>query len=295
MAKPPKIVVTGANGQLGSELRDLAAAFPQFEFICVSHETLPIDQAAIINDFFDKHRPAYCINCAAYTAVDKAETEKELAYTINATAVGELAAVCRKNECRLIHISTDYVFDGRATIPYREDDITDPQNVYGTSKLEGERQAIRADPLSIIIRSSWVYSYYGKNFVKTMLKLMKEKDHVNVVNDQFGSPTYAADLALAILQIVSSNNWIPGIYHYCNKGVISWYDFAVAIRQLSHASCAVHPIETSEYPTPARRPAYSVLATDKIRNTYHIDNPGWKDSLKKCLDRIAGFPQISAD
>ena len=197
-----KILVTGANGQLGKELRERAADFSAFEFIFPGREDLPIHHFEMVRHYFSVYRPQYLINCAAYTAVDRAESEKDLAFQVNGEAVGVLAAICQENNCRFLHISTDYVFDGTASVPYKEEDATHPQSVYGASKREGERQALQYNPDCMIIRTSWVYSAYGKNFVKTMLKLMKEREEINVVNDQSGSPTYAADLAAAILRII---------------------------------------------------------------------------------------------
>jgi dTDP-4-dehydrorhamnose reductase len=286
MSNPGKILVTGANGQLGKELKQLSSSFTQFEFQFLSREDLPIHHFELVRNFFSVYHPDYLINCAAYTAVDRAESEKELAFQVNGEAVGVLAAVCKEKNCRFIHISTDYVFDGTATTPYKEDHPTNPQSVYGASKLEGEQQAFRFNPDSILIRTSWVYSEFGKNFVKTMLKLMQEREELNVVSDQVGSPTYAADLAAAILHIISSGKWEAGIYHYSNEGVISWYDFAVAINELSVSNCKVNAIPTSAYPTPAKRPAYSVLDKSKIMATFHLLIPGWKKSLATCLERL---------
>jgi dTDP-4-dehydrorhamnose reductase len=279
------ILVTGSNGQLGEELRTLATAYPAYQFLFVSKEDLPIDQYDMVSKYFAEHAIDFCINCAAYTAVDKAESEREKAFSINADAVGNLAAVCKTHHTRLIHISTDYVFDGSADQPYKESDKTSPVSVYGESKLKGEQLALENDPSSVIIRTSWLYSSYKNNFVKTMLRLMKEKDSINVVNDQFGCPTYAADLAKVILQIISSGMSIEkaGIYHYTNSGITNWYEFAVAINKLSDNRCIVNPIPTVQYPTPAKRPHYSVMDTDKIKQAFQVAIPGWEDSLQKCL------------
>ncbi len=281
-----KILVTGANGQLGKELERLAPSFPSFEFIFLSKDDLPIDDAQKVQTIFAKHQPRYLINCAAYTAVDKAEQEKELAFRINGEAVGVLAVFSKKNNARFIHISTDYVFDGEAAAPYTEDSPVNPQSVYGASKLEGEKQALGKNPDSLIIRTSWVYSAFGKNFVKTMLRLFKEKDEISVVDDQLGSPTYAADLAAVIMQIIASGQWHAGIYNYSNEGVISWFDFATLIKELSGSSCTINPIPTTQYPTPAKRPAYSVLNKGKIQNTFGIPLKDWRTSLKDCLARL---------
>jgi dTDP-4-dehydrorhamnose reductase len=286
MVMKQKILVTGSNGQLGKELKKLSLSFPQFDFIFLSREDLPIHHFELVRNYFKGYHPQYVINCAAYTAVDRAETEKGLAFQVNAEAVGVLAAVCKEYHARFIHISTDYVFDGTATIPYKEDSATNPQGVYGASKLEGEKQAVQFNPESIIIRTSWVYSEYGKNFVKTMLKLMQEKEEINVVDDQVGSPTYAADLAETIMQIISSQQWQPGTYHYSNDGVISWYGFAGAIKELSGSTCKINPIATSEFPTPAKRPAYSVLDKTKIQQTFGIELKGWKQGLAVCLELL---------
>jgi dTDP-4-dehydrorhamnose reductase len=296
MAKQ-KILVTGSNGQLGMELQLLSPQHTQYDFIFLSKSELNIGQNESVQSFFALHRPDFCINCAAYTAVDKAETEKENAFLINGKAPGVLAASAKKYNCRFIHISTDYVFDGNATSPYKEDTATNPQSVYGASKLDGEKRVMQENADSIIIRTSWVYSEYGKNFVKTMIKLMSERSEINVVNDQIGSPTYAADLAYVILQIIetflsadsrlSTPDSFYGVYHFSNSGVISWYDFAVAIKDLTKSSCKINPISTSQYPTPAKRPAYSVLDKTKIQQTFGVKFYDWKESLARCIRRIS--------
>ena len=283
----PKILVTGANGQLGRELQAIAPAFPQFDFLFYDRAALSIADPDAINTFFARERPAYCINCAAYTAVDKAESEKESAYLINGDAVGYLAAACHNTGARLIHISTDYVFDGLSETPLREDDPTDPINTYGASKLEGERQALQHHPEgTLIIRTSWVYSEFGNNFVRTMIRLMKERPSINVVSDQIGSPTYAADLAAAILHIINAPSFIPGLYHYSNEGRISWYEFALAIREDIGSTCEVHPIPTTQFPTPAKRPRFSLLDKSLIRLTYHLTIPEWRPSLVTCIAKM---------
>ena len=290
-----KILVTGANGQLGMELQQLARGYPGFEFVFTTREQLPLDDLNAINQFISEHKPQYCINCAAYTAVDKAESEKEVAYRINAEAPGVMAAACKANNIQFLHVSTDYVFKGNGTSPYKEDDKTDPVNLYGDSKLEGEKMVMKHDPGAIIIRTAWVYSEFGKNFVKTMMRLMAEKEQIGVVSDQYGTPTYAADLAEAIMKIISTFENLThhspltthgGIYHFSNEGQISWYDFAVAIGELTFSSCKVNPITTPEFPTPAKRPAYSVLDKSKIRDTFNIPVKDWQTSLAVCIGKI---------
>ena len=282
------VLVTGANGQLGNELRVIATAYPAFNFIFVGKDELAIDNEAAVQELFIKHPIDYCINCAAYTAVDKAEAEVEQAFLINATATGILAKACAQHNTQLVHISTDYVFDGTATMPIREDAATNPVSVYGRSKLAGEELAMQLAPATIIIRTAWVYSSFKNNFVKTMLRLMSEKESIHVVSDQFGCPTYATDLADAIMQIIASgkSKTNPGIYHYSNTGVTNWHAFAVAIKELSGKSCIVNPITTEQYPTAATRPAYSVLDTTKIKATFGLTIPAWEESLKKCLQLL---------
>ena len=285
------VLVTGAGGQLGSELRDLVSAYPGFTFHFFDRAALPLDDAALVEEAFDRVRPQVCINAAAYTAVDKAESEREQAYAANAVAVGQMAALCKRHGALLIHVSTDYVFDGQGTHPYRETDPVDPLGVYGASKLEGERLALAAHDRVVIVRTSWVYSYYGKNFIKTMLRLLREKESIGVVADQVGRPTYAADLAAALLDVagayeVGSDARFHGIYHYADKGAISWFDLASAVKEIIGAPCVIRPLTTAEYPTPAKRPAYSVLDTHRIETTFGLAIPDWKDSLRRCLARF---------
>ena len=294
MATDKTILVTGANGQLGKELRAIAAVYPDYTFLFTDKEQLPIDNIEILRSYFSAQPIHYCINCAAYTAVDKAETEKESAFAINATAVGNIAAICKEFNTQLIHISTDYVFDGTGKQPYKETNTTNPVNVYGQSKLQGEQLALQNNPSTIIIRTSWVFSSFGNNFVKTMLRLMKERESINVVDDQLGCPTYAADLADAIMQIVKSTfknknsekNSACQIFNYCNEGIINWYQFALAIKELTQSNCIVNPIPTTQYPTPARRAAYTALDTTLIKDTFDITIPRWKESLRKCLELL---------
>jgi dTDP-4-dehydrorhamnose reductase len=281
------IIITGANGQVGKELRDLARSAHGVDFTFLSKEDLPIENFELVRTLFSIRKPDVLINCAAYTAVDHAEQAKDLAFLINGEAVGVLAAVCHELRCRFIHISTDYVFDGAAMVPYRETDFTSPINTYGASKLEGEEQAFRVNPDAIVVRTSWVYSSYGKNFVRTMIRLMNDKKEISVVDDQVGSPTYAADLAVALYTIAMAEQAPGGIYHFANKGVISWYQFALAIAGLTKTDCIVHPIPSSAYPTPAKRPAYSVMDTSRITETFGIQTRPWQESLADCLKKIS--------
>lgn len=289
----PVVLVTGANGQVGQELRVLAASFPTFEFIFTSHDTMPVNDETAVQKVFAAHRPVYCINCAAYTAVDKAESEQDIAYQVNAEGTRILAAACKANNTRFIHISTDYVFNGQSPVPYTEDAATDPVNTYGATKLKGEQLCLQFNPEAIIIRTAWVYSSFGKNFVKTMMKLMHDRSAINVVSDQVGAPTYAADLAKCMVDIIvnsefsSGGSWVPGIYHYSNQGRISWHEFAVAIKELTGSVCTVNPIPSEQYPTPAKRPAFSLLDTNKIRKTFHCNIPHWKDSLQACIKLLS--------
>ncbi len=290
MIDHPTILVTGSDGQLGNELRSIAIDHPGYKFLFTDKAQLPIEDIIAVKNYFSLHHINYCINCAAYTAVDKAETEKEKAFLINADAVGNLAKICNHYKAQLIHISTDYVFDGTARQPYKETDDTSPISIYGQSKLKGEQLALQHDPTAIIIRSSWLYSSFGNNFVKTMLRLMKEKESINVVNDQSGCPTYAADLAKAIMQIITqlpiANCPLPFVFNYANTGTTNWYEFASAIKTFTNSNCTIQPIKTAGFPSVAKRPLYSVLDTTKIKETFHINIPGWKDSLHHCLHRL---------
>jgi dTDP-4-dehydrorhamnose reductase len=283
-----KIVVTGSGGQLGRELQELSASYPGAQFLFFTREQLSLTDTPAMEAMLEREQPHFLINAAAYTAVDKAEAEPELAMEVNGYAVGRLAAACRRRHCRLVHISTDYVFSGASAEALKEDAPTAPINIYGASKELGEREALANDPECLIIRTSWVYSAYGNNFVKTMLRLMKERSELAVVNDQVGSPTYALDLARALLVIISSGKWVPGIFHYSNEGRVSWFDFALAIAEKTGATCVVRPISSAEYPTPARRPAYSVMDTSLIRTVYGLGLSAWRTSLDHCLSRIMG-------
>jgi len=277
-------LVTGASGQLGHAIKEIAGSFPSLEFHLLSREQLSLTDNDALNNFFLKHSPDWCINAAAYTLVDKSEIEKEQAMLINGAALGNLASLCKVYNTSLIHISTDYVFDGNGTSPYKENAPINPVNTYGASKAEGERQAISQGGNVYIIRTSWVYGKEGNNFVKTMIRLMKERTELGVVNDQFGCPTNASDLAEVIMKVILSHPIIPsGIYHYSNSGVTTWYDFALAIKELTGSTCEVRPVDTASYPTPAKRPAYSVMDTSKISKALSIDIINWRESLKAFL------------
>jgi len=283
-----QILVTGSNGQLGNEIRQLAPQFPGCSFVFTDVSELDISDIQAIRNFPDIEKIQCIINCAAYTAVDKAETDQDKAMLINGTATGNLAMVSRETGALLIHVSTDYVFDGKNYRPYRENDIPNPLSVYARSKYQGETEIMSKASKALIIRTSWLYSSFGHNFVKTIMKYGKERGKLNVVFDQIGAPTYAADLARAILDIIPKTLDKPGVsvYHYANEGVASWYDFAKAIIELSGISCEINPIETKDYPLPAQRPFYSVFAKEKIRNELGIKIPYWKDSLEQCIVKI---------
>ncbi len=283
----PKILVTGADGQLGSEIRALADSS---NFYFTNRNDLDISDENALKKFITSNNIDIIINCAAYTAVDRAETDKESADKINHLAVRNLAQISKEKNIKLIHISTDYVFDGTNHKPYSETDTPNPQGVYGQTKLDGEKAMLQINPPnSIIIRTSWVYSSFGANFVKTMLRLGKEKESLGVVYDQIGTPTYARDLAKTILSMIDTQKKSAGvqIYNYSNEGVLSWYDFAKEIMKMAKLKCQINPIESKEYPTPASRPHYSVLNKSKIKTDYNIKIPYWKDSLDECL-RILG-------
>ena len=278
-----KILVTGANGQLGQCLQKISSQFEEFEFIFTDSETLDITNKEEVNDFFWQNAPDFCINAAAYTAVDLAETDIEKAFLVNADGTENLAEACAENNAQFIHVSTDYVFDGENNLAYTEEDFTNPLGVYGASKLAGDELALEVNPCSVILRTSWVYSEFGKNFVKTMLSLFATKEELNIVADQFGQPTNANDLAEAIMKIIKSEKITPGIFNFSNLGRISWFDFAEKIAELSDAKIKLNAIETSQYPTPAKRPRNSVLDLDKISKTYGIQLKPWEESLEDCV------------
>lgn len=281
-----KILVTGANGQLGSEIKVLADNYPNFDFVFTDIADFPLDKTEEIIANYNRIQPDIVINCAAYTAVDKAEQDQVMADAINHVAIASLATLCSQSGAQLVHVSTDYVFDGTSPVAYKEDAIPNPKSVYGITKLAGEIACSQNCPESIIIRTAWVYSEFGNNFVKTMLRLMTERDNLGVVNDQIGSPTYAADLAQVILTILDSGKWEPGIYHYSNEGEISWFDFASDIKEIAQKVCEIKGIPASSYPTPAERPAFSLLDKTKIKAVYGIETIDYKVSLEKMMSRL---------
>lgn len=277
--KALKILITGANGQLGKCIQDVSKHYLDYEFHFKSSKDLDITINKQVIRLFAQEKFDYCINCAAYTAVDKAESDMENAYLVNAEAVRYLAEACKTHNTVLIHISTDFVFDGTKSTPYTEDDRPNPLNVYGASKLKGEQYVQQILEKYFIIRTSWVYSEYGHNFVKTMLRLGAEREEISVVNDQIGSPTYAGDLAEAILKIINTKTSDYGIYHYSNQGEISWYDFARAIFEIKGMEIMVKPIPSKAYPMPALRPVFSVMDTSKVKDLLQIEVSYWIDNL----------------
>lgn len=286
MSELINVLVTGANGQLGNELKVLSNEFENISFVFTDKDELDITNEEEVNDFFSKNRLDYCINCAAYTAVDKAEDDEENAFLINVNATKVLAQASHSSQVKFIHISTDFVFSGNKNTPYNETDITEPLSVYGITKLQGEEVALKNNANTTVIRTSWLYSSFGGNFVKTMLKLAGNKTDLNIISDQIGAPTYANDLAQAIIHIILAKKFAPGIYHYSNEGITSWYDFTKAIFQLKGIDINVNPISTEQYPTPAKRPQYSVMDKSKIKKEFGLNIPYWRDSLIKCLNKL---------
>jgi len=279
-----KILVTGSYGQLGSELKQILQQYADNQVFYTDVDTLDICNESAVEKFFAENQPDFVINCAAYTAVDKAENDVDLCYKINRDAVEILAKAAAKFNAKIVHISTDYVFDGTAFLPYKENITTCPKSIYGKSKVAGEEVLMKhSGENSIIIRTSWLYSVFGNNFVKTMLRLGKEREQLSVVFDQVGTPTNAANLADAIIQIIRSNNFVSGIYHFSNEGVCSWYDFAKTIFEIKNIACKVLPIESSQYPVPAPRPHFSVLNKEKIKETFGIQILHWRESLLNAL------------
>ena len=280
------ILITGCNGQLGNEMQLLEAKYPEHHFFNTDVKELDITNIDAIEAYVNSNNIDGIVNCAAFTAVDKAESSVELCHLLNAEAPGFLASAIAKRNGFFIQISTDYVFDGTNHTPYTENEATCPNSVYGSTKLEGEQRAMAACKNTMIIRTAWLYSTFGNNFVKTMIRLGKEKEQLGVIFDQIGTPTYAADLAAAIMAAIE-HGIVPGIYHFSNEGVISWYDFTKAIHRIaSITTCNVKPLHTAEYPTPANRPHYSVLDKTKIKQTYGIEVPYWEESLAKCIAKL---------
>lgn len=281
------ILVTGSAGQLGNELRVSSKNYQGYEFIFTDIDTLDITDKKALNETFQKHDPDWIINCVAYNFVDKAETDRENAFRINSLGPGNISEAIKGNDCKLIHVSTDYVFDGSSVSPYNESSVTNPQSVYGRSKLEGEKNALQ-HPNTMIIRTAWLYSSFGNNFIKTILRLAGQKDSIGVVFDQTGTPTYAADLANAILTIISKvirnqSVFSAGIYNFSNEGVCSWYDFATEILNEKGSDCRINPILSKDFPSAAKRPSYSVLDKSKIKETYGIEIPHWRTSMQSCM------------
>ncbi len=274
-----RVLVTGANGQLGKSIKRISPNFKELKFVFTDVDELDITNSKEVNTHFASNKIEYCINCAAYTAVDKAEEEVEKAYLINATAVKNLAKACQTAGAVLIHISTDFVFDGTKRTPYTEEDTPNPLSVYGKSKLQGEEYVQEICDRHLIVRTSWLYSEYGNNFVKTMLRLAETRKQISVVNDQIGSPTYAGDLAEFILKVISSESTAYGLYHYSNLGQISWYDFAVEIFKQNNKTVRVVPIPTTAYPTAAKRPAFSVMDLSRVKTTFGSRITLWRQSV----------------
>lgn len=281
-----KVLVTGSGGQLGSDIQHLKDEYPDLEFKFSDYPEIDITNIELLEDAFEKGQFDYCINCAAYTAVDKAEEDKETCDKINVLGSKNLATLCAKYDTTFIHISTDFVFDGTASRPLKEDQATSPVNYYGASKLKGELEVSKGLSKYFIFRTSWLYSTFGNNFVKTMIKLSESRDELNIIADQIGSPTYARDLAKAILEIINSGNTEYGLYHYSNQGVASWYDFTCAIFEYQSIDTRVNPIPTEQYPTPAARPHYSVMDKSKFENNFSTTIPHWRASLKSCLSQL---------
>ncbi len=284
---PKNLLITGANGQLGNEMRNILAGSKHFNSFLADIDTLDITDAKAVYSFIESNKIDIIVNCAAYTAVDRAEDDMVACAKLNVDAVGNIAGAARNCGAKVLHISTDYVFDGYNYQPYTEDDEANPKTAYGITKLDGEKLLMKLAPDSIVVRTSWLYSPYGKNFVKTMLDLGRSKSELRVVCDQVGTPTCASDLATAIFAVVTADQWHPGIYHFSDEGACSWYDFAKAIhRHAGIQSCKVLPIKSKDYPSRAIRPYYSILDKSKIKQTFGIEIPHWEESLERCITTI---------
>lgn len=284
------VLITGKNGQLGKKIKDISCVYPDLKFIFTDRKELDVANSQSVNNYFQENKIDLLINCAAYTAVDDAENNYENAYNVNCLAVKHLATASKEHNFKIIQISTDYVFDGQANTPYKEDDRLNPINLYGKSKLEGEIALQNIQPESIIVRTSWLYSEYGKNFLKTILKFAKEKDSLIVVFDQIGTPTYAGELGKALLKIAASyfneDVFHKGVYHFSNQGVCSWYDFAYEILKITGIKTPISPVRSDKFPAKAKRPSYSVLDKSKICALYNIEIPHWTQGLGECLQNI---------
>jgi dTDP-4-dehydrorhamnose reductase len=288
-----KVLITGAQGQVGNEFRFLSFTHPQFRFLFTDVDVLDITKPKQVLAFFQKHTPQYVVNCAAYTAVDKAETDAKFATKINVNGARNIAKACKAIGATMVHISTDYVYHNSQNTPFKEDDTVSPKGVYAKTKLRGDKAVLKFNDKSIVIRTSWVYGIYGHNFVKTMLRLGNEKPELGVIFDQIGTATNARDLAKAILHIIADNHngkvepeHAYGIFHYSNEGVMSWFDFTKAIFEIRGIGCKVNPIETAQYPTPAKRPPFSLLNKGKIKAVYGLEIPYWRDSLVAVLKEL---------
>ncbi|WP_027378948.1 dTDP-4-dehydrorhamnose reductase [Chryseobacterium daeguense] len=283
-----KIVVVGGNGQLGNCIRKISSDFElDYEFIFTDSQTLDITDEDLVNSFFNENKPDFCINASAYTAVDLAEKEKEKAFAVNADGVAHLAQACANHKTVLIHVSTDYVFDGETNLCYSEDDFTNPIGVYGESKLKGEELALDSNPKTIILRTSWLYSEFNKNFVKTMLHLFSQKEELGIVADQYGQPTNANDLAEAIMEIIEAKQKTFGIFHFSNYPETTWFEFAQKIAEFSKSKIKLNQLTTDQYPTPAKRPKRSTMCLDKIEEIYKIEPKHWENSLEECVNILA--------
>lgn len=281
-----KILITGRHGQLGSELHELKSAYPQYEMVFVDREEMDLSNSEQIVTVLEKVKPQIIVSAGAYTAVDKAESDQELCNAVNHIAVKTIGEWAAENNAKVIHISTDYVFDGTSETPLKETDTPDPINVYGLTKLKGEEALTASGAAYVIIRTAWVYSTYGANFVKTMMRLMSERDEIGVVADQIGAPTYARDLAKAIMQIIEAPQFVQGIYHYSNEGKISWHEFATAVKEIKGFNTKVNAIGSDAFPTPAKRPNFSLLDKTKIKEVYQVNVPNWKDSLNEMIGKL---------